>query len=51
MAVPQRLRTETVDAFRVIYEEEFGVSISIEQAEAMAVSLLELFDLLINAPD
>ena len=46
MAGPMRLSTEAIDAFKRIYQSEFGDILSDDEAGEMALRLLRIFDLL-----
>jgi hypothetical protein len=46
MKSPQQLSREAIDEFKTIYEAEFGVPLSDDEAQEIALRLLRLFALL-----
>jgi len=48
MEAPKQLSRQAVEEFKVIYQEEFSQQLSDDEAQEMALSLLRLFDTLLQ---
>jgi hypothetical protein len=46
MNAPQQLSRQAIDEFRAIYQDEFGVSLSDEEVQEIAMRLLGFFGIL-----
>jgi len=46
MQIPQKLSREAIDEFKVIYEEEFGVVLSEDEVQEVALRLLRFFGIM-----
>ena len=49
MKTPQQLSREAIDEFKAIYQEEFGKSLTDNEAQEIALRLLRFFGIL-NEP-
>ena len=49
MKTPQQLSREAIDEFKAIYQEEFGKTLTDDEAHEMALRLLRFFGVL-NEP-
>ena len=47
MKPPQNLSREAIERFKALYEEEFGQTLTDDEAQEMGLRVLRLFDLLI----
>ncbi|MGO8699409.1 MAG: hypothetical protein ACLQVY_17010 [Limisphaerales bacterium] len=48
MEAPQQLSREAIDEFKVIYQDEFGVTLSDDEVQEIALRLLRFFGILIR---
>ncbi len=48
MDAPQQLSRQAIDEFKAIYEEEFGETLSEDEARETALRLLHLFGILLQ---
>lgn len=49
MKTPKQLSREAIDEFKAAYKEEFGILLTDEQVQEMAVRLLRFFGVVSNA--
>jgi hypothetical protein len=50
MKTPQQLSREAIDEFKAIYQDEFGVILSDDEVQEIAMRLLRFFGILVK-PD
>jgi hypothetical protein len=48
---PQQISQQAIEEFKAIYQQEFGVALSDDDAQEMAVRLLQLFAILAQSPN
>jgi hypothetical protein len=48
MNQPQQLSREAIDDFRAIYQDEFGVTLTDDEVQEIAMRLLHLFGILVQ---
>ena len=48
MKTPQQLSRQAIDEFKTIYQEEFGVNLSDDEVQEIAMRLLRFFGILVK---
>jgi len=48
MKTPQQLSRQAIDEFKVIYQEEFGKTLSDDEVQEIALRLLRVFGILVR---
>jgi len=51
MNTPQRLSRQAIDDFKAIYQDEFGVTLSDDEVQEIAMRLLRFFGILVKPDD
>ena len=51
MEPPQQLSRQAIDEFKTIYQEEFGINLSDDEFQEIAMRLLRFFGILVKPDD